>query len=142
MPNAHPADTSKPKSTAFLPRPTATASLDLTDLGERTADGQTALYVLIDAEQTYTGDWRSSGHGYVDKDARYRLVHVINRHEKGEVRGYILTGGAAVLRGPANPFHWDEVDDAIERALGVTVKVPLCRIHNCADCHGAKRGAA
>lgn len=80
------------------------------------------LYLLIGDPAIHRGDMRRSSYGMpIPIDDAYELIHVISKPAGGEVRGYVLHEDKAFIRRPCTPEEWDEVDRAVEAALGVTV---------------------
>jgi len=85
------------------------------------------LYLHVVPRQKYYRDW--SGHvragEYMSSEgARFTTVHVISRPAGGEIRGYIqIEDGALLLRTPAYPPDWPELDAEVSRRLGLPVVV-------------------
>lgn len=94
----------------------AETRIELPGLGEPHPQG-CALYVLVDAEQRATAYSRDD----LPAGTASRLVHVISRWSRGEVRGYRVIGNVATVRQPNYVGDWPEVDRAVEAALGVRV---------------------
>lgn len=81
------------------------------------------LYILVDSPTRHMGDSRSAAaRCNVRIGDDYQLIHVISRPAGGEIRGYVLSGGVAVLRRHSHPEKWPEVDAAVAEALRCEVK--------------------
>lgn len=53
-----------------------------------------------------------------------RTVHVVSKPAGCEIRGYIQVGdGALLLRTPAYPPDWPELDEQVSRLMGLPVVV-------------------
>lgn len=53
-----------------------------------------------------------------------RTVHVVSRPAGGEIRGYIqISEGALLLRTPAYPLDWPELDEQMSVRMGLPVVV-------------------
>ena len=51
-----------------------------------------------------------------------RTVHVMSKPAGGEIRGYIQIGhGALLLRTPASPLDWPELDEQVSRRMGLPI---------------------
>lgn len=93
----------------------------------RAAFGDGRLYLRVEARGKYSSEW--SGHVRAREamalyGCSFQTVHVISRPAGGEIRGYIqIDGGALLLRTPAYPPDWPELDCAVSEELGVPVVV-------------------
>lgn len=54
-------------------------------------------------------------------DDRIRVVHVISKPAKGEIRGYVWIGDELRLRLPARPGDWPALDAYVAHELGARV---------------------
>jgi len=119
--------------------PSHSCQVDLHGFGEPWNETTSAVYLLIDVEQTQSGDWRSAGYGYAKHDSKYRTVHAISRYSRGEVRGYVWSEGKAHVRYPATPAEWPELDALVAEALGAEVltRCPGCNLPVAGPASGA-----
>lgn len=78
------------------------------------------LYLLI-GESMPIGRLTSLHRPQLDDGTSVRKVSVISVHRFGEVRGYFLATDGLHQALPDYIGYWPEVDDAVERALGVQV---------------------
>jgi len=105
-------------------KPIDIGNFDL-DLGHKMEDGKTPLYLMVDEPTQVL--WYNVKLGHEDEQSlvgrNCQILHVISRPMKGEIRGYCYFEDRLILRRPAYPELWDELDREVERITGKKVEL-------------------